>query len=140
MDYTVEKEGGMGLIFLDLEIFHGTNRQAVSSLIPQLASVSLHPVPVNLMSADSLIKLLPEIRICERSCFSWRTTPPAQFLPIRDPFGNPLFQVLGIGIQVNLAGFFKRPHSHHGGGDFHPVVGRFSFCPGEFLFVFSELK
>src|SRR6185295_1348565 len=71
-------------------------RQLVGPLVPAIAGVSSHPVPVDLVTLDQLGEPAPEILVLQLSCLS----TPAAGDPAGKPLGDPFPQILGVGEEV----------------------------------------
>ncbi len=71
------------------------------------------------MSLASGIKRAPKISILDR--FFGRRAPAIAF-PSGQPAGNALLNIVGVGIQFDLAGRLEGVQSFYGGGQLHAVI------------------
>ena len=99
--------------------------------------MALDPAPLDLVVAQGAIQALPEVLILDRLAIG---RLPAIALPARQPLGDPLAQVLGIG---------DHPHRHRpleglqgldNGHQFHAVIGGMGLAATELLFVGAKAQ
>src|ERR1035437_5116575 len=83
------------------------------------------------------MKLSPQVLVFHR--LSIRRTPVVGS-PARQPFGDALPQVFGIGEEHNFAILFERRQAGDSCLDFHSVVGGGRFAPGELSQVITVPK
>src|SRR5664280_2428854 len=82
-------------------------------------------------------KLSPQVIVFHRLALSGA---PVVGLPPRQPFGNALAQVFGIGEKSDFAGLFERRQGREGRLEFHSIVRGGRFTPGEFAHVGTIAK
>jgi drug/metabolite transporter (DMT)-like permease len=93
--------------------------QGVRALIARIARVTLHPQPADLVDLHRLDQPAPQVRVLDRLP---GRRHPAVALPAGDPFGDPVQQVLAVGVQRDPGRApqrLKRPDGRH---QLHPVV------------------
>lgn len=92
--------------------------------------MALDPFPFDVVGTTQPQKLLPEIPI--QYGFLLGINPVASD-PTRDPNSHPLYNIVGIGDDPDVAGPFQLfqclDHGHH----FHPVVGGVWVAPRDLL-------
>src|SRR6185437_5142859 len=86
--------------------FHSPVRERIRPLVPIMPGMALHPHPPDLVRADHLVELPPEVGILHRL---FRGGLPAARLPAVDPFGDALLHVLRIRVEHHRARTPKRP-------------------------------
>lgn len=96
-----------------------------------MTAMPLDPLPFNTVGAGSFLQTLPEILILHWLTLGVLPTFPD---PTRQPFGDALLDILGIGVKCYTAGFFQGFQSADGGHQFHPVIGGETFAAGQFFF------
>src|SRR5258705_3191470 len=75
----------------------GRVRQPVGALVALIARVSLHPVPVDAMSRDQRVELLPQVDVLDGLLVG--RAPVAPF-PVDDPGRDAVLDVLRIGVEL----------------------------------------
>ena len=65
--------------------------------------MSFHPLPLNVVRLNCLIKPDPQILIFHRLA---RTRFPVIFFSIKNPFCNAVFHILTVAVQNHGTGFF----------------------------------
>ena len=84
-----------------------SNREAcelIAPLVVPVAGMTLHPLPGYFVLQSRFFELSPEILIFYRRL---RRRLPSALLPSRQPFGDPLAQVLGISEKLDGARLFQ---------------------------------
>src|SRR6266567_1005815 len=105
-------------------------RQGIGALVERVANMTPEPMPSHLMAAAKRIQLLPEIGIFHRLLFRGA---PAIALPRLYPFGDPVAEILAVGMQVGKARTLERLKGGDGGIEFHAVVRGVGFAALQLL-------
>ena len=104
-----------------LQLFPLTDRQLVAAVVFGIGGMALYPVVVDFMLHGKGKQNLPQIGIQGRLLVG---LDPALLLPAPGP---ALFQsiddLLGVGIELHVAGLFQCLQTFDHGGQLHPVVG-----------------
>src|SRR5262249_30494492 len=102
-----------------------------------MARMPAHPVPTHRMRDERCVEPLPEIDVLD-----WLLVggAPAVGLPFLDPGGDPVAQILAVGVKVDEARPLERFERGDGRHQLHTVVGRVLFTAGEFLLGLTEFE
>src|ERR1035438_65636 len=112
-------------------------RKLIALFIVRMSSMSFKPLPGDLMPRGGLIKLSPQIVVLHRLPVN---RAPVVGSPARQPFGDALAQVFGIGEDGDLASFFKCRERRESRLELHPVVRGGRLTPGELTHVSPVAK
>src|SRR5690554_571512 len=99
---------------------HALVGQRISAFVTGITGMAAYPPPFDLMQRHECIELLPKISVTHR-LFVGGT--PAATLPVRQPFAHAFLNVLGIGMDHDLARALQCFKSLNDGSKFHAIVG-----------------
>ena len=91
--------------------------------------MTFDPVPFDLTSLTDFIEFLPKIRIFDIF--------PVFLFPAMNPFGNALFDVLGIGIDHQFVLLVTEQNPFNRSRQFHAVIGSMIFTAINFVFLLA---
>src|SRR5215475_1575050 len=94
-------------------------RQRVGALVTGIARVPLHPHPADVVRTHRLDQPAPQVVVLDRLLGRGL---PAVALPVRDPLGDPVEQVLAVGVQDHRGRPLQRLQRLDGRRQLHPVV------------------
>lgn len=103
-----------------LNFFDFRSGQSVAALIFRVTGVPFEPLPLDEVRLARGIEIAPEVGIFYGLTVGGH--PPAH-APGVNPLGDALAQVLRVGEDNDLAGFFEGAQGENGGAQFHAVVG-----------------
>src|SRR5579884_187047 len=86
-----------------------------------MAAVTLHPMPFDAVRRDGFEQLLPQLGVLDRLLIR---RAPAVALPVVDPAGDSVANILAVCVEMDSARPFQRLEALYGGEQLHPVVGR----------------
>ena len=95
--------------------------------------MALDPMECHMMSRCQRVQLPPQIFVLYRQQFLPRSSLPAVGLPLGDPLGDALFDILGVCEQLDVAGTLQLSQRGNGGHQFHAIVRRRGISAGDFL-------
>src|SRR6185503_20169863 len=95
--------------------------ELVGPLVFWMPGVSPNPMPLYLMSRGQLVELAPQVLVLHRLLVGGFPSPA---FPGVDPRGNPLLDVLRIGVEIDLARALQRLERADDRDQLHAVVGR----------------
>src|ERR1700694_2196761 len=101
----------------------GAHRDDVRVLVLRVLVMPAYPAPVYGMGRLDLHELLPQLGVFQRAGLA----APAPRLPVADPLGHPLHEVLGVGQIANVGVLPLEPdplQRRDRTGESHLVVGR----------------
>ena len=107
-----------------------------------MAGVPFHPFPAYFVPRNRILELFPEISVQNVSGPRPSSTlfAPAMRLPFRQPLRNPVFHVLRIRDNGDLAGFTKRLQPLNDGEQLHSIVRSAPFGAEQLLVMTAEAK
>ncbi len=112
------------------ESLAGGYRECVAAIVLFVRCVSLDPDPLDGMKLCKPEEFLPEILVENRlpgGCL------PTVFLPLREPaLDEGVVNVLGVGVEDDLAGHLQSLECPDRAREFHAVVGGVGFSAREF--------
>ena len=91
--------------------------------------MTFDPVPFDLTSLTDFIEFLPKIRIFDIF--------PVFLFPAMNPFGNALFDILGIGIDHQFVLLVTKQNPFNGSRQLHTVVSSMIFTATDFVFLLA---
>src|SRR6476469_9099725 len=94
-------------------------RQRVGALVAGIARVPLHPHPIDVVRAYRFGQPAPQVVVLDRLLGRGL---PAVALPALDPLGDPVEQVLAVGVQDHRGRPLQRLQRLDGRRQLHPVV------------------
>src|SRR6185312_6188146 len=109
-------------------------RELVRAVIARRIGMAAHPVPADPMMRAQRVELAPEIRVLDRLAVA---RAPAVLLPRVDPALDSLLHVLGIEVEVDVAGPRQRLERPDDGRELHPVVRRLPLAAKDFLLALA---
>src|ERR1035441_1212672 len=93
-----------------------------------MTSMTFEPLPGDLLPRGGVIKLSPQVFVLHRLPVN---RAPVVGSPAREPFGDALAQVFGIGEDCDLAGLLECREGRDGRLELHSVVGGGRLTPGD---------
>jgi len=111
--------------------------QLITAVVVLVVGVPPGPGPMDLVAVSGLLQVHPQILIHHRF---FRRGLPAIALPAMDPGSDAVFEVLGIGNHLHLAGLFKRAQTFNGSSEFHAVIGGMGIGTEHFASMFPEAQ
>src|ERR1035438_2139369 len=122
---------------LTADFRHFRARKLIALFIVGMSSMTFKPLPGDLMPRCGLIKLSPQVVVFHRLPVN---RAPVVGSPARQPFGDALAQVFGIGEHCDLASLFECREGREGRLELHSIVGGGRLTPGEFAHVSPVTK
>lgn len=119
----------------EVGLLGGGDGEGVTALIFDIACMASDPVKFNLVAIAQVQELRPEIGI-NGGFFAVAhpvIAPPAHGPALHDGIDD----VLGVGVELDVAGFLEGLQCHDHGHDFHAVVGGVLEAAGQFFAVGS---
>ena len=99
--------------------------------------MTLEPLPGDVVLGRDPLKLSPQILVLDGLAVG---RAPVVGFPARQPFGNTLTQILGIGEKRDVAGIFDGYKRRDGGLEFHAIVGCGRFASSQLAHVVAVSK
>src|SRR5690606_2059212 len=115
--------------------FHAAVGQRIGPLVLDVAVVSAHPAPFDLVARLRGVQRLPQVGILDR--LPGGGLPAAQ-LPAVYPLADALLHVLAVGMHDHFAWTIERIERLDHGFQFHAVVGGGGLAAEDFLFVLAH--
>ena len=106
--------------------------ELIAAFVAFVAGVAFEPLPIYFMFCGEGVEVAPEVGVFDRLFFLGF---PAVAFPVFDPGGDAVFDVVGIGVEGDFAGFFEDFQGFDGGLKFHAVVGGGGSAAADFQFV-----
>ena len=111
--------------------------ELIAPFIVGMSRMAFKPLPGDPVPGGLFVKLSPQIIVFHRLPIN---RPPVVGSPARQPFGDALAQVLGIGEEDDFALLLERCQGRNGCLELHPVVGGDRFAPGQFADMIPVAK
>src|ERR1019366_1759624 len=117
---------------LSADFHHLRARKLIALFIVGMSRMTFEPLPGDLLPRGGVIKLSPQVLVLHRLPVN---RAPVVGSPAREPFGDALAQVFGIGEDCDLAGLLEHREGREGRLQLHSIVRGRRLTPGEFAHV-----
>src|ERR1019366_5021692 len=114
---------------LSADFHHLRASKLIAPFIVGMSRMTFEPLPGDLLPRGGVIKLSPQVLVLHRLPLN---RAPVVGSPAREPFGDALAQVFGIGEDCDLAGLLEHREGREGRLQLHSIVRGRRLTPGEF--------
>jgi hypothetical protein len=97
-----------------------------------MAVVTPHPTPHHIVARRGFVESAPQLAILHRLLVG---RLPAVLFPARQPLGETVHDIAGIGVEHDGAGLLQRFQRLDGGHQLHAVVGGHALAAEDLLLV-----
>ncbi|CAI2717310.1 protein of unknown function [Nitrospina watsonii] len=110
----------VGGLTLALHVNDGLVGQLIGAFVLWMPRMAAHPFPGDAVGVVEAAQFLPQLLVLDRF---FGAGGPVAAHPVVHPFGHAFDQVLGVGVQLHLAGLLEFFEGDDGRRHFHDVVG-----------------
>jgi hypothetical protein len=111
--------------------------QRIDAVVLGVAAVTLYPMPFDPMGRGGVDQFLPKLGILDRLLVG---RPPSVLPPFVDPAGDPVADVIAVGVKLDPARLGKRLEPFDRSNKLHAIIGRQGLAAGDFAFLVAHSK